>query len=730
MVQIKLSAPSARRYVVCLMLLLSLMSVFSYPQAFQSRLQGVLERLSQTSRFSVRQLDEFGQSRGASLIDGRVQVVVEVNAAAMIANVQTALSALGAVHVSSFETLLEAQVPLAGLTSLAEVNGVGYVRLPYVARPASVYSEGVSLIGASEYQRAGLQGAGVKVAIIDLGFDGLARAFVSGDIPANVVQLDFTNSGIGGIAHGTAVAEIVHDVAPGAQLYLMKVANEVQLGQAVEEALRQGVRIINHSVVWYNTEFGDGTGGVSQIAAQAVNRGVVWVNSAGNTALLHWKGAFRDQDDDSWAEFDFTGGETLSLQAEAGQLIEVFLNWDAWPQTAVDYDLFLTFDANGNGEVDAGEIFASSVDPQRGLDPPLEQASIFAAATGRYLISVLYKGAQTPPPLEIFSAQHTLQTPVRQGSVLAPATAANVLAIGAIEQSLWGLGRIQPFSAQGPTSDGQIKPDLVAPDEVSNFTASQFPKQFGVQNRFSGTSAAAPHVAGALALLMGETPGMTGNQAFLEVTRNALNLPPFRPNNFNGFGKLHLSLTPTQELDLTFSELTVSAQTVEAKETITVSLKVHNPHPRAVSVTVPFLVNDQTVAVQEVVLAPGQTQVISFNWEFTSLGSFAVRAGDLPSMIVRVVPALVVFKAALSPQTNHVLKLTVDGLGIERVLLQIFDLSAQRVIRRESAALPLTVPFFNEFGIPLANGVYLYTVTVFGATNSKHFPVKKLLILF
>jgi len=566
--------------------------------------------------------------------------------------------------------------------------------------------------------------------VIDLGFDGLAEAFANGDLPDQLEQFDFTNSGMGGIAHGTAVAEIIHDVAPQATLLLMKIANEVDLGTAVSEAIRQGARVINHSVVWYNTEYGDGRGGVSQVAAQAVARDVVWVNAAGNGALQHWQGVFRDADDDSWVDFDPFGAETLSLQAIQGEQIEVFLNWDAWPQTSFDYDLFLTEDFNGNGLADPEEPFVSSVDPQRGLDPPSEQIKWIAPVSGRYLISVWYKGTLSPPPLEIFTTRHTLRSPMRRGSVLAPATAQGVLAVGAVAQTRWGSGLVQPFSAQGPTSDGRTKPDLVAPDEVSNFTASRFPLQFGVGGRFVGTSAAAPHVSGAVALLIEDTPDLTTGQVYQELARNALQRRPEQPNDRNGFGQIHLQLSPTQELKPTLSDLTVSASTVETGQALTVSVRVHNAHSRALETTLPLLLNGQTVAVQQVTLAPNETKVVSFAWRFTTPGTFTLGAGSLAGLRVRVVSALQLGTVSAYTSGNYALHLDVQGSGIERVRVELYDLSGRRVLAKESDTKAFSLPLTNALGQPLANGVYFYSVSVFGTTNAVRLPLKKLLILF
>ncbi len=692
-----------------------------------ARLQGALSALVRTARLNPLALEGAARQRGAALREGRVDVVVEADDPD---RALAALAAAGAEGVSRHRDLFNAYVPLAQLVALSRSAGVRYVRLPYAPRPAAVVSEGVALIGADGYHRVGLTGAGVKVAVIDLGFQGLTQSFANGELPDDVRQFDYTGTGMGGIAHGTAVAELVHDVAPGADLFFMKVANEVDLGEAVEEALRLGVRVINHSVVWYNTEFGDGRGEVSQVAEQAVQRGVVWTNAAGNNAVHHWRGDYRDVDDDGWTEFDTRGGESLSLHADGGALVEVFLNWDDWPRTGFDYDLYLTFDANGNDRADVGEIQVSSTDPQRGSDPPTERLSMIAPSTGQYLISVAYQGARTPPALELFTAAHTLRTPVRAGSVLAPATARSVLAVGAINRAHWRAGTLQSFSAQGPTSDGRMKPELVGPDEVRTFTSERFAAQFGQGGRFLGTSAAAPHAAGAAALLFEEAPGRTASQVSLKLKREADDVAPSGPDNRAGFGQLRLVLEPTTELELAVSGFELSHEVIERGGTLTASARAHNPHGRPVGMTLTLEVDGVIVAGRELALDPGESETVAFTWSFDATGSHTVAIGALPGRTVEVVEHLDVTGLATRARPDRVLEVTLEGEGIVRLGVELFDLAGRRVLEASGAGARLTAPLVAPDGRPLANGVYLVAVTVEGAVRTLRLPVVKVLVLY
>ncbi|HHE48145.1 MAG TPA: hypothetical protein ENL11_04360, partial [Candidatus Acetothermia bacterium] len=298
------------------------------------------------------------------------------------------------------------RVPLAQLGSfLSSMAGRALVRPPYVPFPLAT-SEGASLVGAAAFHSQGVTGAGVKVAIIDLGFKGLSASQARGDLPYSVITRDFTGTGIEtGYYHGTAVAEIVHDIAPDAALYLIKVGNEVDLDNAVSYCISEGVDIINHSLGWYNTNFYDGTGTICEIARRATSAGILWVQAAGNDAQKHWEGNFSDGDSDGWLDTE------LVFSASAGDAIILYLTWDAWPQTSDDYDLYLY----GPG----GDLVASSTKTQGGTEEPTESVSTTAPQSGTYRVRI-QRAAGSSRRLELFSIYQEITPRVSSSSIPAP----------------------------------------------------------------------------------------------------------------------------------------------------------------------------------------------------------------------------------------------------------------------------------------------------------------------
>jgi len=339
----------------------------------------------------------------------------------------------------------------------------------------------------------GNDGQGVRVGVIDLGFGSYTSAQSTGDLPPTLNIQDYTGTGYGGTSHGTNVAEIVHDMAPGAELYLAKVATETQMRQAMQDMVAAGVRIINHSAAWFGAAFYDGTGSICSIADDAESSGITWVNAAGNSRAAHYLAAFSDTDGDGRHNFSATGN-TNTINLTAGSPLTLVLNWDAYPTTNVDYNLYLY-----NGDPDAGgALVASSTNLQNGsrFSVPYEAISYTPAVTGTYYIVVTKSGSSSSTPrFTLFSLGPALAIRTYASSLPQPADCFSVLTVGAVNLS----DSAEGFSSEGPTTDGRPKPDLSAPNRVVT----------SLNTNFAGTSAASPHAAGSAALELARDPGLS-----------------------------------------------------------------------------------------------------------------------------------------------------------------------------------------------------------------------------
>ena len=158
------------------------------------------------------------RSQSLTVSDGKVRVIVQARAGRLAAARSAVLAAGGQIEEQA-DGLLQANVAPASLRQLAASGAVANVAPPAVPVEQAV-DEGVQATGADVWQAAGYDGTGVKVAIIDLGLLRLPGAPRVG-APASVTTDDRCSGNLtaapadGGTEHGTAVAEIVHQMAPG-----------------------------------------------------------------------------------------------------------------------------------------------------------------------------------------------------------------------------------------------------------------------------------------------------------------------------------------------------------------------------------------------------------------------------------------------------------------------------------------------------------------------------------
>jgi hypothetical protein len=406
--------------------------------------------------------------------------------------------------------LHEVSIPAGRLASLIRsMPETALVRMPYPHEPAAVTGQGVALTGAGDMQALGHNGAGMTIGVIDLQFSNYANSQASGDLPANLVITDYSGTGLGGGTHGTNVAEIVHEMAPGAALRLAKIASETQLSQAVNDMIAAGTDVIVHSVAWFSAAFYDGSGPLCDIAATAEAAGVQWVNAAGNYRNNHYLGGFTDVNGD--LRHEFTAGQNYNtVSLVGGSSYSFYLNWDAYPTTTVDYDLYL-YDGNPDS---GGTVVASSTSQQSGKGSarypyPDEIISGYVApVSGTYYIVVRKTTASVANlRLSLFAIGPALGIKTYASSLAQPADCLNVLSVGATNLSDYPDG----FSSEGPTTDGRAKPEIAGPDGVRTSLSSAF----------YGTSAAAPHAGAAVALLRAQSPGLSLPQIRWLLSSNA-----------------------------------------------------------------------------------------------------------------------------------------------------------------------------------------------------------------
>jgi len=462
---------------------------------------------------------------------------VIVDRSAVPANINSTLKALGGRVDASSRSYTRLLVPFPRLQQLSNAFPNLALSTPFPVQPVyglgTIVSESVPLTAADGYQAGNLTGAGIRVAVVDLGFSNLSNAISQGELPAGACDdlhsADFAGSGLeSGTVHGTGVAEHVIDMAPGVELHCLKVSDQLDLENAAAYIRDNNIQIANHSVAWVLASYYDDNGPINAIINDSYDiDGVFWTVSSGNAARQHWRGNWLDADADDLLEFSGTD-EDMGLADKSGT-VTVFLNWNQYGfNNKTDLDLYV-YDKNSN-------IVAASIIRQSRFNNPVELVNFtFQPSAAPYQIQVeRVSGSTANLDITLFSFDHDFEHPVASSSLMDPASAHGAFTVGAVNQSVWQnpAPAIRGYSSQGPSTDGRQKPDLVAPDGTASLT-------YGVS---SGTSFSAPTTAAAAALLMQQIPTLNAIALGVTLEDGAIDVGNPGPDPVYGAGKLQLPL--------------------------------------------------------------------------------------------------------------------------------------------------------------------------------------------
>ena len=485
---------------------------------------------------------------------------------------------------------LAAIVPVSLLARLSQLQGVFIVEEEAKPAPAnrsgSPSSQGnrnpADAHGATVWNPAGHEGDGIAVGIIDRGFTEF-RTRVMPTITARgaaVKSLCFPASGTRTPTetnisvceneqpnnyHGITTSRAVLDTAPNVSLYISNPDTPYRLKYAVDWMLRKGVRVINMSQTWPWDGPGDGSSPFQSPQTldsspldtldDAVRRGVIWINAAGNEAKRTWFSRTVTVSQSDWLDFDLHADEisdiddcnSITLRQNAEYHFQLRWN-DTWRGANIDLDLHLYRGSN------RGRLVDSSTDTQDGgsRDDPIEGIVYRPSATATYCLAVSHESGALPSWIQLqvrlgdFSKDR-LQHYTGSGSIANPAESNNpgMLAVGA--SSLNPTPVIRQTSSRGPVPNMTATPK---PDIVGGNTAE-----------LAGTSQSSPHVAGLAALVVqaftnpsGTPPAPTRVVGFLKQYAQPRSesvpagTPTPRPgrNNTWGHGFAYLpTLTPT-----------------------------------------------------------------------------------------------------------------------------------------------------------------------------------------
>lgn len=528
-------------------------------------------------------------------------------------------------------------VPLDRLDEVAAVPDVAVVHPQYgaVAWAGAVDNQADASIRADLTRSTlGVDGTGVTVGVLSDSFhdviggtisgSGCSRVLTgsssqgSGDLPVSVTVLD---SGPGSLSdEGAAMAELIHDLAPGAALSFHTAFNGIaDFADGIRELRDCGAHVIVDDVI-YPAEpmFQDGL--IAQAAQEVVDDGVAFFSSAGNNGTFGVDEDFADFsatddtafDPPSGNDFhDFGGGDrfaTITIPPGCG--VRAVLQWNdpfdstLGPGASNDLDLYgctsetvagCVFSSTSSqgcsfgGGVQAGdplEILVltnpSGVSVQRhlavehfcGAQDQRFRIAIFGVGMGCSLASFgfqagIFDQAQTYGHAAAAEANAVAAVFYGEidtdGAVFAPAGQIDV-------EPFSSLGGDLPFFFDGSGNPlpgapvTRFKPEMAAPDGTNTtFFGTDIGFDADAHPNFSGTSAAAPHAAAVAALMKSASQDLTPAGVRQVLQAAAVDIEAIGTDALSGAGlvdALDATQTVSTSGDGCIDVLALSGQTV------------------------------------------------------------------------------------------------------------------------------------------------------------------------
>ncbi len=387
-------------------------------------------------------------------------------------------------------------------------------------------SEHFERLGVRRWHLLGYRGQGVKIAILDTGFHGW-RQFQGKELPVHVTTKSFRsdrNLEARDSQHGVLCAEIVHALAPDAELLLANWDADAPASflDAVRWAKAEGARVLSCSVIIPCWSDGEGGGPVHAQLDALLRHDLLFFASAGNTAQRHWCGSLRP-DADGWHQWS-DGCVNNRLEPWGGDRIAV--------------ELYGPLDTVAELQVIGSKNEISGRAP---LCRPMSDGQGAGRAVVRFdpepdeTYSLRVKCAPgRKPASEMKFHLVVLGANLEQcrccGSIPFPADGSRVLAVGAVDRR----GLRAAYSSCGPNSQ-KPKPDFVA--------MVPFPSQCRLRP-FSGTSAAAPQAAALAALLWSRESHADASKISGLLRAAAVDLGPRGHDWETGFGLIRLPEMP------------------------------------------------------------------------------------------------------------------------------------------------------------------------------------------
>ncbi len=374
-------------------------------------------------------------------------------------------------------------------------------------------------------------GQGISVGLISSGVKHMADAQKTGDLPPVVHVLKEGKEGPPD--EGTAMLEIIHDIAPNASLYFSAPGkNEKDFNNAIDSLVDAGCKVLVDDfgplAIPY---FEDGLNAAHLEEVLLKNPGVVYISAAGNNAQLHYQGTFSDV---GGGFHSFNGSTGLPLDIQPGGDVGVILQWnDPFNQRVNAYSLYL-FDRATGSEISISERTANG---ERRAYEELRYQNLGDKPV-KAEIRVKKVDGSEPNQIELIFKNNNVNISegftVPTDSIIGQAAAPSVISVAAVPAIM--APSIEKFSSQGAVTMAYPQPAERKKPDITGLNNVDVTGVGGFQRPFTGTSAASPHIAGLIALEWSLFPQKSGSEIKSAMFQTATGLGGTGWNPTYGYG--------------------------------------------------------------------------------------------------------------------------------------------------------------------------------------------------
>lgn len=508
-------------------------------------------------------------------------VVIDVTVNEDLSSARAELKRLGFKETAAYGRIISGVIPISALPQLESASSIRFAKPAYkplhVSKPVSammpdyykqfmreslrglpngpkikpVISQGDtaqrSNIARKKYK---VDGNGTKVGILSDSYNNLGTAHTGvlhGELPGPGNPFNFRKPvqvledlDSGGTDEGRAMAEIVHDVAPGAQLAFHTADfGQADFAQGIVQLSNAGCDVIADDVVYFAEPFFQ-DGIIAQAVDQVKKQGVTYFSSAGNESVRSYESDYHPSTVEALGPGNGTA-HNFSGPGDAPRYFQpiyippggTFISSFQWDQSS--------FSASGVGcqsDLDAylldtaGNVVALGATDNLKSGDPIEVFGYFndTQSPTFYLVILKFAGPD-PTHLKYIlydDALFYLTNPAIPG-ILSPTLVGHAKADGAIATGAAFYFQTPAYGVSPPVLEGfssvggvanyydvagnriaplvRSKPEIVTPDGGNTsffdpFGNGDISEDADSYPNFFGTSAAAPHAAGVAALMI------------------------------------------------------------------------------------------------------------------------------------------------------------------------------------------------------------------------------------